>query len=87
VPSIATDVGSCRQLIYGLPGEDAAIGASGRVVGIADPTALAGAALELLGNPEEWHAAQLAGIARVEKYYTQERMIKSYRDLYEKALR
>ena len=86
VPSIATDVGSCRQLIYGLPGEDAALGASGRVVGIADPTALALAAVELLGDPEAWHAAQKAGIARVEKYYTQERMFSSYRELYSKAL-
>jgi glycosyltransferase involved in cell wall biosynthesis len=86
VPSIATDVGSCRQLIHGLPGEDAELGASGRVVGIADPTALAGAALELLGDPGAWRAAQKAGIARVEKYYTQERMFGSYRDLYLKAL-
>jgi len=86
VPSIATDVGSCRQLIYGLPGEDAALGASGRVVGIADPTALATAAIELLGDPEAWRAAQQAGIARVEKYYTQERMFNSYRELYSKAL-
>lgn len=87
VPSIATDVGSCRQLIHGLPGEDADIGASGRVVGIADPTALAAAAIELLGNPDEWHAAQAAGIRRVEKFYTQERMFNSYRELYSKALR
>jgi glycosyltransferase involved in cell wall biosynthesis len=86
VPSVATDVGSCRQLIYGLPGEDARLGASGRVVGIADPTALAVAALELLADPPAWHAAQKAGLARVEKYYTQERMFASYRDLYSKAL-
>jgi glycosyltransferase involved in cell wall biosynthesis len=87
VPSIATDVGSCRQLLYGLPGEDAEIGASGRVVGIADPTALAAAAVELLGDPAAWRSAQIAGIARVEKYYTQERMFNSYRELYKKALK
>ena len=85
VPSVCTDVGSCRQLIYGLEGEDAALGASGRVVGIADPTALAGAAIELL-QPEAWRAAQAAGIRRVEKYYTQDRMFDSYRSLYKKAL-
>ncbi|MGH8764844.1 MAG: GT4 family glycosyltransferase PelF, partial [Burkholderiales bacterium] len=71
---------------YGLPGEDAALGVSGRVVGIADPTALAAAAIELLGDPKAWRDAQQAGIARVEKYYTQERMFTSYRELYSKAL-
>lgn len=86
VPAVATDVGSCRQLVHGLPGDDAALGASGRVVGIADPTALADAALELLGDPAAWRRAQAAGIARVERYYTQERMLDSYRALYRKAL-
>lgn len=86
VPSVATDVGSCRQLIHGLEGEDAALGASGRVVGIADPTALAAAAIELLSDPAAWRAAQAAGIARVERYYTQDRMFDSYRSLYRKAL-
>jgi len=86
VPSIATDVGSCRQLIYGLAGEDAALGPAGRVVGIADPTALAAAAIELLSDAKAWHAAQAAGITRVERYYTQDRMFDSYRALYRKAL-
>jgi glycosyltransferase involved in cell wall biosynthesis len=70
--------------VFGLPGEDAALGASGRVVRIADPQALADAAIELLSNPETWHQASKAAIARVEKYYAQEIMFSSYRDLYEK---
>ncbi|EUC19037.1 GT4 family glycosyltransferase PelF [Paraburkholderia hospita] len=81
VPSVTTDVGSCRQLIYGLDGDDAALGAAGRVVQIADPRALAEAALDLL-DEDNWHAAQQAGIARVERYYTQDQMVGSYRDLY-----
>jgi glycosyltransferase involved in cell wall biosynthesis len=81
VPSVTTDVGSCRQLIYGLEGEDAALGAAGRVVQIADPRALAEAALELLDDAN-WYAAQQAGIARVERYYTQEQMVGAYRELF-----
>ncbi len=81
VPSVTTDVGSCRQLIEGAPGEDAALGAAGRVVQIADPRALAEAALDLFDDAN-WHAAQRAGIARVERYYTQEQMVGSYRTLY-----
>ena len=86
VPGVSTDVGSCRQLIYGLDDEDKALGASGRVVGIADPQALADAAIELLSDAEKWHSASVAGMKRVEKYYSQDRMFGSYREVYEKAL-
>lgn len=82
VPCVTTDVGSCSELVFGLPGDDAALGAAGDVVRIADPAALAGAALGLLQHPERWRAAQAAGIARVERYYTQEQMVGSYRELY-----
>jgi len=86
VPAVSTDVGSCRQLIYGLDEQDQAFGAAGRIVGIADPQALAEAALELLTDEAAWHAASEAGIKRVETYYTQERMFDSYRAIYEEAL-
>ena len=86
VPGISTDVGSCRQLIYGSDEADRAIGASGRVVGIADPEALANAAVELLADEQAWHAAQAAAIKRVETYYTQEMMIGQYRDVYQRAM-
>lgn len=84
VPTVSTDVGSCRQLVFGLPGEDAEIGASGRVVRIADPDALAQAALELLGDPKAWQSASEAAMARVEKYYSQRMMFDRYEALYEK---
>ena len=86
VPVVATDVGSCRQLVEGLDAQDRALGASGRIVGIADPEALAAAALELLAHPARWQSAQRAGIARVERYYTQELMVARYREIYESAL-
>ena len=86
VPTISTDVGSCRQLIEGLDEEDRLLGHSGAVVNIADPQALADAALKLLTNPVAWNAASLAGIARVERYYTDDRMFGQYRRVYETAL-
>jgi glycosyltransferase involved in cell wall biosynthesis len=84
VPTLSTDVGSCRQLVFGLPGEDAALGASGRVVRIADPQALAQAALELLGDARAWQQASEAAIKRVETYYSQDMMFARYQHLYEK---
>ncbi len=86
VPTLCTDVGSCRQLVFGLPGDDEALGPSGRVVRIADPQAMAQAAIELLGDPVEWQRARESAIQRVEKYYTQRLMFDSYQALYDKHL-
>jgi glycosyltransferase involved in cell wall biosynthesis len=85
VPAVSTDVGSCRQLIYGLDAEDQSFGTAGRIVGIADPQALAEAAIELLSNEEVWREASEAGIRRVELKYTQEKMFESYQTIYEQA--
>ncbi len=87
VPAISTDVGSCRQLIEGLTLEDQALGHSGAVVNIADPQGLADAALALLGDHDAWQAASRAGIARVERYYTDELMFGHYRKVYQDAMR
>ncbi|HWS13050.1 MAG TPA: GT4 family glycosyltransferase PelF [Rhodocyclaceae bacterium] len=86
VPTVSTDVGSCRQLVEGLDGEDRALGTAGRVVRIADPQQLAEAALELLGDRAAWRGAQAAGIARVERYYTDTLMFDRYREVYAGAL-
>lgn len=85
VPAVTTDVGACRDIIYGQGEEDAALGAAGRVVRIADPQALGESAVELLGEAT-WHAASQAAIRRVETYYTQERMFGMIREVYEEAL-
>ena len=86
VPCVSTDVGACRQLIEGGDAEDRAFGSAGAVVGIADPQALADAALDLLGHPERWRAARDAGIRRVEARYSDALMFQRYRDVYDRAL-
>ena len=83
VPAVCTDVGACRQLVYGLDAEDQALGAAGAVVGIADPQALALAAIDLLTDRNKWQAASNAAIRRVETYYNQEQMFARYRAVYE----
>ncbi|RYF70510.1 MAG: glycosyltransferase, partial [Comamonadaceae bacterium] len=85
VPTISTDVGSCRQLVEGLDDEDRALGASGKVVPIADPQRLADAALSLLNDADAWHSASRSAVARVERYYTDTLMFERYRAVYENA--
>lgn len=82
VPAVSTDVGSCRQLIFGLGEEDEALGSAGDIVRIADPQALAASALRLLTEPGSWQAAQKAAIQRVERFYTQTQMFDRYRHMY-----
>jgi polysaccharide biosynthesis protein PelF len=86
VPVVATDVGSCRQLVFGRGEEDQALGAAGAIVGINDSKALAAAVAGLLQSPPRWQAARQAGLARVERYYTLPSMIAAYRELYRKGV-
>jgi glycosyltransferase involved in cell wall biosynthesis len=51
VPCVSTDVGSCRQLVEGLGPIDRSIGASGEIVGIANPTELATSHCWLIKQP------------------------------------
>ncbi|MEG0139479.1 MAG: GT4 family glycosyltransferase PelF [Comamonas sp.] len=86
VPVVSTDVGSCSQLINGLDEADQALGSCGRIVGIANPEALADASLELLTDSQKWQEASAAGIARVERYYTDDLLFERYRQIYDSAL-
>ena len=82
IPAVTTDVGSCTELIHGVDEEDKAIGAAGAVVPIANPSAFARAAIELLRDDEKWKAASEAAVQRVETYYDEVQMIERYRDVY-----
>ena len=84
LPVLATDVGACRDLIDGKDPADRALGRAGDLVSISDQDALAHAAFALLTDPLRWSAAQQAGIARVERYYEQSRVIDSYREIYQR---
>lgn len=86
LPCLATDVGSCRELIYGGSAEDQALGSAGAIVPIADPDATARAMLRLINNPKRWHAAQAVGLERVQRFYTQKMMFDAYRRIYTKAI-
>ena len=85
VPVVATDVGSCRELIEGGNAEDRALGSAGETVAIADPQASARAILKLLQNPERWLQAQQSGLQRVTRLYTEELMFENYRKVYAQA--
>jgi polysaccharide biosynthesis protein PelF len=86
VPVVATDVGSCRELIEGRQPEDRALGPAGSVVHIAAPEETASAIVSLMRDPNAWSRARAAGLERVQRFYTREQMFAAYRGVYGTAL-
>lgn len=60
IPSVATDVGACREMIYGSPTENPPLGPGGEVTPLANPTATAQAVARLLADREYWERASRA---------------------------
>ncbi|MFK7994634.1 MAG: GT4 family glycosyltransferase PelF [Granulosicoccus sp.] len=83
IPAVTTDVGSCRELICGISESDKALGESGEIVPIANPQALAVAAMRLLRSRQLWDEASRCAIARVEQYYSDTGMIQRYEKVYQ----
>ncbi len=83
IPAVTTDVGSCKELVNGIDESDAALGAAGAVVPIADAGSFAKEAVTLLSNRDTWTRARDAAIARVELLYDEVQMIERYNQAYE----
>ena len=86
IPTVATDVGSCSELVFGTTDEDKKLGASGAIVPISNPSMFAEAVIELLTNREKWCKARDAAIKRVEIFYDDRDMIRRYHEVYDKYL-
>ena len=82
-PLVATDVGSCRELIEGRDGDS--LGSAGICVPPMHQSALLGALIDMCENDEMRKKMAISGQERIEKYYDQEKMIADYKVVYEKA--
>lgn len=87
VPCVATDVGSCKDLIEGgLDDEDIAMGSAGAITSIANPSELAKQYIHFLSDYDAWQNAQAVALKRVQKYYRQEMFLQDYREIYNEAI-
>jgi glycosyltransferase involved in cell wall biosynthesis len=82
VPVIATDVGACRELLEGADEEDRALGPSGIVTRVANPTETAAALCVMARNPELRARMGRAGRTRVEVRYQLHHVVARYEALY-----
>lgn len=81
IPSVATDVGCCRDLIEGSPGDDVA-GHGGIVVPVGDSAAAAKALSRLLGDDALRTRMGEVMRRRVRQSYDKTRIDRIYNDLY-----
>lgn len=82
IPFVATDVGSCREIIYGRADETPRLGAGGVVTALVDPVGVAEAIGGLLADEPRRQAAGRALEQRVRTYYSSTGAAAAYADLY-----
>lgn len=83
VPTVATDVGACREMILGKQDESPALGAGGVIVLPSNPQALAEGVFKLLTDEEFYNSCSNAIRARVLTYYNKQSQYVAYRDIYD----
>lgn len=83
-PAVATDVGCCRELIFGNDGDD--FGLAGYIAHPMDAHDIAEKMLLLCNNPADIKAFGENGRKRAEKYYQRPDMVAKYRKLYEEVV-
>lgn len=83
VPTVATNVGACHDMIYGDSREDPPLGAAGEVVPLSNPGAAARAMIRLLEDREQLAACSRVVKERVRLYYNKKDLDRTYRELYE----
>ncbi|GAB6888556.1 GT4 family glycosyltransferase PelF [Desulfothermus okinawensis JCM 13304] len=87
IPCVATDVGACRQLIYGgFDEKDLSLGKAGEVVEVGDVSSLAKSYTELLLDSNRWKQYRETAITRVKNYYSLDKITHKYKIVYEKYM-
>lgn len=87
IPIVATDVGSCREIVEGTEGEAPNLGLGGIVTPLASPASTADAIYTLLSDTGRYEAASSAIRTRVAYYYNDGIQQQAYRNLYAHYLR
>ncbi|MEA1832373.1 GT4 family glycosyltransferase PelF [Methylobacterium durans] len=82
IPCVATDVGSCREILEGRSTEAPRLGAGGAVTPLVSPRETAAAVEQLLRDERLRREQGEALRVRVRRYYASEDALSAYRDTY-----
>jgi polysaccharide biosynthesis protein PelF len=86
IPFVATNVGSCREIIEGRPDETPPIGAGGIVTDLVAPAQIADAVAALLLDPQRRRTYGEALRRRVASTYTSAQAVAAYSALYSRLI-
>ncbi|MHC4547834.1 MAG: GT4 family glycosyltransferase PelF [Planctomycetota bacterium] len=84
IPTVATDVGSCSELLCGVTPEDRAIGVGGIITPMASPGETARAILQLYRSPGLRRRMRDSMRERVRTFYDQRDMVAAYEEIYQR---
>ncbi|WP_132249339.1 GT4 family glycosyltransferase PelF [Methylobacterium segetis] len=82
IPCVATDVGSCREILEGRSSEEPRLGPGGAVTPLVSPTDTAGAVERLLRDETLRRQQGETLRTRVRRYYASEDALAAYRETY-----
>lgn len=86
IPTVATDVGACREMIEGPDTEAPHLGPGGAVVGLSSPIAAAEAMSRLLIDRDWWERCSRAIRERVDRSYNKTVIDQRYGELYQRMI-
>ncbi len=82
IPTVATHVGACSEMILGKPDEQPALGAGGVIVPLSNPQALAEGIFSLISDRDAYRECSEAMRNRVMHYYNKDDQHTAYQGLY-----
>jgi glycosyltransferase involved in cell wall biosynthesis len=86
IPSVATNVGACQEMIFGRSSEEPPLGPAGDVTSLSNPQETAEALRKLLTDSDYYASCCDAIKARVERYYNKVDLDRTYQKLYQELL-
>ena len=84
IPTVATNVGACREMLLGRRDEEQELGAGGILTDVASPEQTAQAIAALIGDPERQRCMGQAMQQRVQRYYDLDFVDESYATIYQR---
>ena len=82
IPAVSTDVGACRELLYGSHRGDKELGKSGLIAGVTNSKEIADAIIKIWESEELRKKMSIAGKLRVPQFYNRVELDHQYRKLY-----
>lgn len=83
IPCVATDAGSCPELIYGKEDESPPLGPAGAISPLANPSSIADQIVRLLTDKNYYEACKKNIQERIKIYYNSEDIDAKYKSLYQ----